>query len=159
MISVQVAFTWQLSISSIHSFMSVEKVTSVRKSCHRSLQKYRIPYPVLQCVTTSTSKVYIILWISFLSSNLTFTVYSISRKASIAGTLKATKGVNAGGIFMTVVCSFCTFIDVYTKQNNGHKCFSYTFVTIYAIGVIVSNVHIPVQLNPSPANPVLQLQL
>ena len=84
--------------------------------------KYRIPYPVLQCVTTSTSKVYIILWISFLSSNLTCTVYSISRKASIAGTLKATKGVNAGGIFMTVVCSFCTFTDVYTKQNNTHKC-------------------------------------
>ena len=44
------------------------------------------------------------------------------------------------------------------QNKTIHISVSYTFVTIYVIEVIVSNVHIPVQLNPSPVNPVLQLQ-
>ena len=46
-------------------------------------------------------------------ASLTCTVDSISIKTSIAGTLKATKGVIAGGIFMTVVHPSCTLINIY----------------------------------------------
>ena len=46
---------------------------------------------------------------------LTCTVDSISLKAYIAGTLKTTKGVIAGSIFMTVVHPSCTLINIYTN--------------------------------------------
>ena len=49
--------------------------------------------------------------------SLTCAVDSISLKAYIAGTFKATKGVIAGGIFMTVVQLSCTLINVCNEQN------------------------------------------
>ena len=50
------------------------------------------------------------------------TVEAISFKTTIAGTLKAPKGVTAGGIFMAVIYSFCTLIDVYIKQTKNCTC-------------------------------------
>ena len=50
-------------------------------------------------------------------TSLTCTVDSISLKANIARTLKATKGVTAGGIFMTVVQLSCTLINICNDQN------------------------------------------
>ena len=44
---------------------------------------------------------------------LTCAVDSISLETRIAGTMKATKGVAASGIFMTVVQLSCTLINVY----------------------------------------------
>ena len=48
----------------------------------------------------------------FIINSLTCTVDSISLKTSNAVTLKATKGVIAGGIFMTVDQLSCTLINV-----------------------------------------------
>ena len=45
------------------------------------------------------------------------------------------------------------------QNKRMHICASYTLLPSMDKRNAVSNVHIPVQLNPSPVNPVLQLQL
>ena len=158
MISVQVAFTWQLSISSIHSFISVEKVPSARKSCHRR------SYPVLQCVTTFTYtvKVYMIPWILFIAQILLVQLTPSPEKPALQVHSKLPK------VLMQVAFSWQLSVpsvhSLTSIQNKTmHISASYTLFC-YHLDIChksnaVSNVHIPVQLNPSPVNPVLQLQL
>ena len=61
--------------------------------------------------------------------NLTCTFNSISIKTSNASTLKATKGVIAGRIFMTVINFHFTFTDVYKQKNKE----AYIIASSYAV--------------------------
>ena len=55
---------------------------------------------------------------NFIQIRLTCAVDSISFKASITGTLKATKGVIAGGICVAVVHLSHTLINIYKAEDN-----------------------------------------
>jgi len=55
---------------------------------------------------------------NFIRIRLTCAVDSISLKASITGTLKATKSVIAGGIYVAVVHLSHTLINIYKAKDN-----------------------------------------
>ena len=65
--------------------------------------------------------------------SLTCTVVSISLKTSIAGTMKASKGVVASGIFMTVVQLSCTLIKVWITTTKKYIYIASTIISTFTV--------------------------
>ena len=81
--------------------------------CHKTLLQYNSWQSNYTSVLASTC--------NFIQIRLTCAVDSISLKASITGTLKATKGVIAGGIHVTVVHLSFTLINIYKATKTIYE--------------------------------------